>query len=85
MLSGLSGQNSQRNNLCSSQRQDAMKPVKSKVLYDLRYVFSLHNAVNSHTQKQVYDYIEEPITQRVDRRHVLSTIWVTVKNKNRMR
>ncbi len=61
-----------------------MTPVKSKVLYDLQYVFSLHDAVNSHTRKQVFDYIEEPITQHVDR-HVVSTIWVTVKNKNRMR
>jgi hypothetical protein len=61
-----------------------MTPVKKKVFYDLRYVFSLHNAVNSHAQKQVFDYIEELIAQHVDR-HVLSTIWVTVKNKSRMR
>ena len=61
-----------------------MTPVKSKVLYDLQYVFSLHDAVNSHAQKQVYYYIKEPIAQHVDR-HVVSTIWVTVKNKSRMR
>ena len=61
-----------------------MIPLKSKVLYDLQYVLGLHDAVNSHTRKQVFDYIEEPITQHVDR-HVVSTIWVTVKNKSRMR
>lgn len=60
-----------------------MTPVKNKVLYDLRYVFSLYDAVNIHARKQVFDYIEEPIAQHVDR-HVLSTIWATVKNKSRM-
>ena len=63
-----------------------MRPVKNEVFYDLRYVFSLHNAVNSHARKQVFHYIEEPITQHVDN-HVLGTIWVTVtvKNKSKMR
>jgi hypothetical protein len=61
-----------------------MTPVKSKVFYDLQYVFSLHNAVNSHDRRQVWVCIEEPIAQHVDR-HVLSTIWTTIKNKSRMR
>jgi hypothetical protein len=61
------------------ERRNEIWDMTNEQIYEL----GLHDAVNSHTRKQVFDYIEEPIAQHVDR-HVLSTIWGTVKNKSKV-